>query len=50
MLAFMLSVKIIAHQSLSGIFLAFLADSKPSNEPPYIKRPNFHGGPGEKAG
>jgi hypothetical protein len=47
MLAFMLSVKLIAHEGRIGIFLANLADSKPSNEPTFTKRPHFHGSPGE---
>ena len=50
MLAFMLSVKLIAHEGRDGIFLAILAEPKPSNEPTSTKRPNFHGIPSEEGG
>jgi len=50
MLAFMFSVKIIAHEGRIGIFLAILADSKPSNEPTSIKMPHFHRRRHEKDG
>jgi hypothetical protein len=50
MLAFMVSVKIIAHEGHSGRFLAVLAESKPSNEPTSIKMPHFHGIPIEEGG
>jgi hypothetical protein len=47
MLALMFSVKLIAHEGRIGIFLAILADPKPSNEPIFTKRPNFHRAPSE---
>jgi hypothetical protein len=50
MLAFMVSVKIIAHEGRIGRLSALLVDSKPSNKPTSIKMPHFHGVPGEKVG